>query len=233
MAPHLLAVHDRRDGSRLWTFPRQYDEAWGGTFDVVAADRERVVVANGGYLVETDGRPIAPTTFYVLDARTGDEVSRFEAADPRFSFSDFALTGSTLIYAEGASIIARQLEDGGVRWEKAFDVADTFEGIALRVSEDPLTVFAADFATLTALDAGTGTERWSSSNVFLEVSTDGTTLLRRNDGEFRTLDGVATSDGRPRWSRNAPQVVVTPPYTDLSVATSGGRIAMTARCDDG
>ena len=79
---------------------------WTNIFDVVAANRDAVVVGNGDYL----GRSV--TTFFVLDARTGKEVYAQEraAAPGRYWASPVAANGH---------IYLTSLEDGTITVLKA------------------------------------------------------------------------------------------------------------------
>lgn len=175
---NVLVAHGRQSGRKVWTFPNSPDPAWGPTFDVVAANARTLVVGNGGYLSRFSSaggpdKPSGPTTFFVLDATTGIERSRFTSDDPAFSFSDFAMVDGLLVYAERDYIVARQLDNGAVRWKTS--VAFTaptppvqgLRPLLMRASADAQTVFGLSGREFVALDTRTGAERWRTADHFI------------------------------------------------------------------
>lgn len=232
----VLVAHDRETGRREWTFPSSSTPS-GRPFDVVAADRTRVVVANGGYLTRFgDGngdRPGSSTTFSVLAARSGEVRSSFVAADPTYSFSDMVLAAGALVHGEGRSLVARDLATGETRWTHPFDdvpaSASGLAGVYLRATDDPGVVLAEipGAERVVALDARTGSVRWEASPATVRAGGPRVTVL----GEAGThrLVGVDTQTGRQRWRRSVPDAVGGP-TTRITTDLVGTRLAIGREC---
>lgn len=232
VATNVLAAHDRRTGELKWVFPTSSDAAWVGTFDVVAGDENVVVVGSGGYLGRMDGRPFAPTTFFVLDARTGQERVRFQADDPGFRFSDFLMTDGLLVYEEsGKSILARQLVDGAVRWQTSFDAGSDASENVLRISEDPDTVFAVDFkGTGVVLDTRTGARKWTlPGDLYLRASGSHVSVL----DERSRIRGVSTAAGKSRWKYSLGRPLVNSLTDGVDASVRNGSVVLSSVCDTG
>jgi outer membrane protein assembly factor BamB len=235
---YVLHAFDRRDGSLRWTFGGR-DPSWNGSVAVVAADRAAVVVANGGFLSQNPG---TFTTFYVLDARTGKERSRFGATDAQISFNDFAMTDGLLVYTEGLSVVGRELSGGAVRWQRGFpappeNVAGSpspLLSLFMKRSADNQTVFAQSFAdrVITALDARTGQLRWEAPfRTGVRVSAAGVTVLGAS--QYR-LNAVDTSSKKPRWNYRVPaQAAQGTAASQINVWSVDGRLTLSTLCDQG
>ncbi|HEX3456149.1 MAG TPA: hypothetical protein VHS03_16120, partial [Gaiellaceae bacterium] len=99
----VLRASSRRTGREAFAYPAAAtagDPAWTDDFDVVAADAHTVVVANGGYFGRSGSEALEPTTFFVLEGATGEELSRFDSADPRLTFSGVAMGHGLLVFSE-------------------------------------------------------------------------------------------------------------------------------------
>jgi outer membrane protein assembly factor BamB len=231
-----LDAFDRRSGSRRWTFPTAADASWGGTFDVVAADRSTVVVANGAYLTHA-GSSQSPTTMFVLDAGSGRERSRFVVAEPAIPFSDFGIHDGLLVYADGGNAVGRDLEDGAVRWTHPSPQASAISegGVprsTIRVSADGASVFvggARGFSDV--LDASTGSLRWTAEPVrFFEAATRGEVIVADTDQGIAALDAMT---GRQQWKRSTLRIFDQKPGFEVGVAASGSTVAVSPTCGDG
>jgi outer membrane protein assembly factor BamB len=221
---------DRRTGKVRWTAG-----GWSDRFDIIAANARHVVVATGGL----GSQPYTdPVTLVVLDARTGNEEGRFDAGKPKlFYFSDVALAKGLIVYADGRSIVGRRLPNGAQVWRHRFSGPRHLENMAR--SSDSATVFALGAGTdarVTALDAATGHHRWARSTKregFLAAGGPAATFGRFHPS--RTLIGVETSSGTPRWRYAIPPNLTPPGFgaTDLTINTAAGRVAISNPCDNG
>ena len=229
----VLNAHSRRTGSLRWTFPTTQGLAWGNIFDVVTADAHTVVVANGNYLTRLGSRPASTTTFFVLDARTGDEKVHFVADDPSFESSDFVMTGGLLIYAEGPTVVGRDLTNGAVRWQHRFEATpyspgDT--GIGVRYTGGRARVLVQVQQRVVALDSRSGTRRWSIDDAWVAAGNSHTTILRvANSSRFRAID---PRTGKTRWQRRVPRRIGNP-GDSVSVSLARDRLAFSMVCDTG
>ena len=112
--------------------------------------------------------PGSATTFVVLDARIGRPRNSFVAEDPTFQFSDILLARGALLYGEGASIVARDLATGAVRWTKEFPAAASVGGgvapVQLHATQSADRVLVSEIAAtaphVVALDTRTGAALW-------------------------------------------------------------------------
>ncbi len=232
----LVVAHDRRSGAERWTFPDRASPAWTDTFDVVAADDGTVVVGNGNYLTRTVDRPGSATTFFVLDARTGKERANFGAADPTYSFSDFVLADDALVYAEGPSLVARELATGGTRWTHTFDVTQipggTY-GVYARTTEGRRLVLAevsGPSYRVVALDIDTGSVKWTNTPAFVRAGGPRYTVLGQPSSQ--RLVGVDSDTGTSLWQRTIPRNVGGR-YATISTDLTGRHLAIGEVCDLG
>jgi outer membrane protein assembly factor BamB len=217
---------ERRTGRVRWE-----SQVWSDQFDIIAASKRYVVVATGGL----SSQPyLGPVTLVVLDALTGREEGRFDAGTPKvFSFNDIAIENDLLVYADGSSIVGRQLPNGERDWHRRF-TKSALQGVAR--STDDATVFALGAeaqAGVTALDAVTGRERWTRRRD--EFRTAGSTAAVFGESSGRTLSGVDVDTGARRWRYEIPSTL-TPPGIgagDVTVETAGGRVAISNPCDTG
>jgi outer membrane protein assembly factor BamB len=230
-SPPGIDAYERTTGKLRWTFDIHPDPQWTTSFEVVAADDRMVVVVNGGFRDRINGVPAAPIIFFVIDAQTGTELSRFDAGDPAVSFSNFSITDGALGYAEGASVLARDLATGSVRWrqqvgETEFPTSTSNKPtVLLAVASDEQTVFAHNgnqAHPLIAFDARSGVTRWSSSGLRFR-SADAQSTVLSTLGETSRLTVYDTITGSPRWERPLPLYG--------NVALGGNRVATTPACD--
>jgi outer membrane protein assembly factor BamB len=231
-----LDAYDRRSGSRRWTFPNAADTSWSNTFDVVAADRGTVVVANGPYLTHGGGAQ-SPTTMFVLDARSGRERSRFVVGEPAIPFSDFGIHDGVLVYADGGNAVGRDLKDGAVRWTHPSPQASPVsEGGVPRstigLSADGATVFVGSARGFSdVLDTRTGALRWTAEPVrFLKAATRREVFVADADQGIAALDAKT---GHERWKRNTLRVFDERPGFEVDVAASGSTVAVSPICSEG
>jgi outer membrane protein assembly factor BamB len=231
-----LDAFDRQLGRRRWTFPTTDETAWGRTFDVVAADRTTVVVANGSYLMKS-GPSQSPTTMFVLDARTGMERARFAVAEPAIPFSDFAISNGVLVYADGANAVGRDVRDGSILWtHPSAQATPTSDGgvprSTIHVSSGARTVFVGSTHGFSdVLDARTGALRWTADPVrYFEAATGSDVVVADTDQKITALD-VAT--GRPRWVRRTLPFFDQKPGFEIAVAASSSSVAVSPTCGAG
>jgi outer membrane protein assembly factor BamB len=228
-APGLNAF-ERTTGKLRWTFDIE-DPQWTRSIQVVAADERVVVVVSGGFLERVNGVPASPIMFFVIDAQTGAELSRFDARDPAVQFSNLSITDGALVYAEGLSVLSRDLVTGTVRWrqpvdEKKFQKSNSNKpSVLLAVASDGATVFAYDenqAHPVIAFDARSGATRWSLSGLRFR-SADAQSTVLSTPGEASRLVVYDTATGSPRWERKLA--------LDGNVALGGNRVATTPACD--
>jgi outer membrane protein assembly factor BamB len=224
----VLRASSRRTGKEEFTFPTAPDGAWTETFDVVAADAETVVVANGGYSGRRGSDPLGPTTFFVLDAHTGEERSRFESADPRLLFSGLAMGHGLLVYSERGSIVARALDDGSTIWRRSFHG----ERPLISASTSDRVVVATADHTLRSLDLRTGAHRWRVSNSLVRAYDERTAIVIRTTGTDRGLRAVDMESGDVRWSRQLPGSLPGN-VSQVAFAVDGDTVVLTDACDLG
>lgn len=222
---------DRRTGTRRWTFPAGADASWGRMFDVVAANATTLVVANGSYTNQ------GPTTMYVVDADRGTELTRFTAAEPAIPFSDFVIHDGLLVYADGVTVLGRDLHNGAIRWSHPSGEARPSEttGVprtTVRASNDGGTVFVGtNRGFRDVLDAGTGAIRWRASPArFFEAATSSRVLVSTAGGSLEALD-IGT--GRRQWTRNLLDAFALTRGAELGITARGRTVAVSPRCDDG
>ena len=234
--PRVLVAHDRRTGRRRWTSAGP-SPGWAGTFDVVAADRDHVVVASGDYLTRIGDHPGSATTFVVLDARTGRPRNSVVAEDPTFQFSDILLARGALLYGEGASIVARDLATGTVRWTKDFPAAASVGGgvapVQLHATQSADRVLVSEIAAaaphVVALDTRTGAALWDRPDSSVAAGGLAVDAVSERSGG---LVGVAAERGATRW-RSRMSRLVTGPVGSPSFGLAAGRLAVGQVCDTG
>lgn len=200
---------------------------WNASVETVAADNRHVVIAAG----DLNRQPHGPISMVVLDARTGDELTRFEVGDPsRFDFSEVALTNDLVVYAEGSSVVARRLTDGSTAWTTTEDVFFP----SLNRSRDARTVLAvSNGPRITAFDTATGEVRWKTDHR-LPVAVGNEVSVVTKGFPGRTLFGISTRSGAGRWHRVPP---IAEPwrengvFPDLQIA--GNLLAVSSTCEDG
>jgi outer membrane protein assembly factor BamB len=231
----VLVAHDRGSGRQRWTFPASASPQWTATFDV-AADNAHVVVGNGNYLARSGDRPGSSTTFFVIDARTGEQTASFTATDPSYSFSDMVLADGALVYAEGASLVARDIASGNTRWTHAF--ADAVRspgapGVYARTTNGQKRVLAeihgSESSRVAALDIRTGDASWEASPGFVRSGGERYTVLGRPD---QRLVGIDTQTGKQLWERRVPSTVGGRNAT-ISSDVNDGHLAVGEVCDLG
>jgi outer membrane protein assembly factor BamB len=233
----VLVAHDRRSGRQRWTFPASASPQWTATFDVVAADRAHVVVGNGNYLARYGDHPGSSTTFFVIDTRRGEQTASFTAADPSFSFSDMVLADGALVYAEGTSLVARDITTGSTRWTHNFEGAvgtPGATGVYARTTNGRKQVLAeihgSDSARVVALDIRTGETSWEVPRAFVRSGGERHSLLGRPDAQG--LVGIKTQTGKKLWERTIPSTVGGR-YASISTDVNDGRLAVAEVCDLG
>jgi len=232
-----LVARDRRTGRRHWTFPAAPAPPLTTNFDVVAADGSRVVLANGDYLVHYGDQPGSATTFSVLDARTGDQLSTFSAPAPTFSSSDMPIVRDQLVYAERSSVVARDLRTGSTTWAHPFEAPSFggFGGVAavnVVASQGDAVVLAEvtdSGQRVVALDARTGALVWEEPSAWVAAGGPRVSVLGRLDSGVRI--GVDTATGKPRWRLTTESVGGR--YTTIRTERAGTRFAIGQICDTG
>jgi outer membrane protein assembly factor BamB len=142
-----LDAFDRATGTPRWTFEVSDEtDSFAGALGVVNSDRRST-------LVHTD-----PGTYRVLDTNDGTE---------RFSFATFndddrpAVVGGSVVYIVGASLTATDTESGMSAWS-----IDAPEQRIIALSDEDDAVYLSNrrsgpSATMTAVDARRGTQRWT------------------------------------------------------------------------
>jgi outer membrane protein assembly factor BamB len=232
-----LRGFDRRTGKRRWSFPPAPEPEWGGVFDVVAADRAHVVVANGGYTGRSDAGPSGATTFFVLDARTGKERSRFTAADPQMLFADFVLHDGLLVFGDGPSIVARDIRDGSTVWTRpregtpAEGTAGQWIDPSVRSATNGSRAYLHRRDSFDALAIESGTTRWTAPGwLYASSRALAVTTLPRG------LYAYDATTGAPRWNRRMPHALGRGDEIGVAVgfgARAGRTIALNRGCDAG
>ncbi len=196
-----------------------------------------MVVGNGNYLARSGDRPGSSTTFFVIDARTGEQTASFTAADPSFSFSDMVLADDALVYAEGAALVARDITSGDTRWTHAFD--DTVgtpgaPGIYARTTNGQKQVLAeihgSDSSRVAALNIRTGATSWEASSGYVRSGGERYTVLGRPSSQ--RLVGIDTQTGKKLWERRVPPTVGGRDAT-ISSDLNDARLAVGEVCDLG
>ena len=244
----VLRASSKRTGKVSFEFPRTPDPAWTDWFNVVAADSTTVVVANGGYSGRRGSEPLGPTTFFVLDSRTGAERARFSADDPQLRSSGVAMGRGVLAYSERGSIVARDLDDGSVTWQRSFSdeqpeiVASTKDLVVFSAQPDVeqrvgATVDAAD-RRIRALDLRSGATRWAVRDAMVRASDDRTIVAigpfrsPSRSGADRRVRAIDLATGRLRWSRSLPASMPGDTWQH-AFAVHGDAVVVTDACDLG
>lgn len=227
-----LTAYDRRTGKQRWSFPPQPDAAFGAVADVLDANDDTLIVASGGYLARVGDTPSAPTTIFVLDARTGRERARWAAADPQVPFSDAVIADDTLVYVESGAVIARSLADGATRWQRPYppgSASINVSGVLVLRSGTAGIVFAADQANgYSALDTRTGDVVWSIStpNSAVAASRGRLTVLQ----DRQRLRAFDTTTGKLRWHAAMPSSVSGRVPGELSIDAGPSALAVSLVC---
>lgn len=223
-----MRATSRRSGREVFEFPRAPDPAWTSRFEVVAADERNVLVANGSFTGRSGSDPLGPTTFFLLDARSGTELGRFPSADPRLLFSGVAMGHGVFVYSERGDVVARSLDDGSEVWRRSF----TEQRPLIPTSNRDVVVVATDGGGLEALDLETGKVRWTSTDALVRAADDDTLLVIGISGIDRRIRAVDLASGRLRWSRNLP-AAMPGNVSQVAFAVRDDTVVLTDACDLG
>ena len=150
-------------------------------------------------------------------------AARFTGDDPSFQFSDFVMNGPLLIYADGRSVVARDLTDGTERWRHGFEGSSGLPGVtgvAVRYTSGKQRVLVQLDDAVVALDARSGAQRWVAKDALVMTSDARTTVLRIADRQH--LRGVRTDNGERRWQRRTPNGVLSA-FDTASASVAGAR----------
>ncbi|MFI8105995.1 PQQ-binding-like beta-propeller repeat protein [Streptomyces sp. NPDC086023] len=229
---------------RPWRF-RMSNEVWGTpavdgdllyvtSFEVhaldVASGRRQFKTRDVAWAMQVaDGRIHASDgpTLYALDAQDGSE--RWRLGTDAWVYALKADRGTVVTATRGGGVQAWEAANGRKLWEVTGGQTDFETPEAGPVVHDG-TVYVWQDARLRALDARTGTERWSypigdaasCGNVPVRVTpaADGYVYVAAGT---RVL-GIDVASGRVRWHFEAPAVFLAPPAFAPGPAVTGGGV---------
>jgi outer membrane protein assembly factor BamB len=173
------------------------------------------VLADGVLYVGSDDRRL-----YALDARTGDELWRYDAGSALQGSATIA-NGMLFASSEDGTLHAIDLATHGVAWQ-----AMGVEDVGLVV--DGIVYVAGSANRAVGYDAATGTERWSwiaPAAVQRLTVADGTAYVTVAGG---TLHAISVADGTARWpavqtlSNEAAFPILTPDRIVVSTIQNPG-----------
>jgi outer membrane protein assembly factor BamB len=227
-----VVTHDRKNGKERWTFrfPRDVGETGplGAAVTLVAANRDLVVVARGGFNVRYGSStgteaPGGPTNLFALDARTGRALHRMVLADPDLTASRGVLRRGTLALIDGAAVTGIDLDAGTVRWRHPIaprpdDVPGSFtfgpRGALSSAANGRVSIYSdRNRRTVAALDTVTGRALWSRTDIAMVGTGAARSIvllapLRTYTSE--PLEGVDVTTGRTRWTRTLRSTYAVP-----------------------